>query len=337
MLLSCRYGDFDDNRSFCDETDFQVVPIGEFRKCFQFNALSLDNRTNKSSIRKITTQNGKHSGLQLELYIGSESNCRSPLTTTSGLAVYVHDYTYTLTEEDNAIQVQPGTEANIAVDRTEIKQLPQPFGDCYESQTSAKTDLIIKTVNLTGNYTQQYCLQLCFEEFLVEFCDCYDNSVPLFAKSYIVTSKSLKTCPKFIDSIYNCEYLIKKLFYNNINDKACLKSCPKECEYVTYKTSVSYSKYPSDDYMKLLSNNLTTKYVLNGVEDLEIKKENIVSLNIFYKNSKYKTIEEQAAIELGIFVVNFGGTLGLFLGCSVLSFLELFEILIELILHRFNV
>jgi hypothetical protein len=83
-----------------------------------------------------------------------------------GLAVYVHDYTYTLTEEDNAIHIQPGMEANIAVDRTDISQKPKPFGDCYDisDKNADVTDLIAKTIKLSNVYTQQYCLQLCFEE-----------------------------------------------------------------------------------------------------------------------------------------------------------------------------
>jgi len=35
----------------------------------------------------------------MELYVGSQNECRSPLSTISGLAVYVHNSTYTLTEE----------------------------------------------------------------------------------------------------------------------------------------------------------------------------------------------------------------------------------------------
>ena len=57
-----------------------------------------------------------------------------------------------------------------------------------------------------------------FNKFLIEFCDCYDNSLPRFS-NYILnkTNNTMTTCPKFIDSIYNCEYLIKKVFIYELN------------------------------------------------------------------------------------------------------------------------
>lgn len=333
MMLSCRYGDFGGDKSDCDETDFKVVPIGEFRKCYQFNS---GNESDNQQIKKITGQQGRTGGLQLELYIGDEEDCQSPLTTTAGLLIYVNNFKYTLTEEDYAVQVPPGTQADIAVERTEIKKLAAPFSDCFNNETAVKDSIVTKTINLSPFhlYTQQYCLQICFEEFLIEFCDCYDNSVPFFG-SFIEreNNTNLKTCPKFIDSIYNCEYLIKKLFYNGKNDAQCLSRCPKECDSVSFKTTVSYSKYPSTGYMSLLSNDLTRANVLSEIEDFKLKQENLVAVNIFYKNQMYQKIEEQPAIEPGIFVVNFGGTLGLFLGCSILSFGELAEIIFEYIVY----
>ena len=166
----------------------------------------------------------------------------------------------------------------------------------------------------------------------MEFCDCYDNSLPNFTQ--YIQPQGKKTCPKFIDSIYNCQYLIKKLFYNGLNDKECLEKCPKECHFVEYKTSVSYSKYPSDAYMQTLKDPNTT-ILFRNITDLVMEPQNIVSLNVFYKNSKYKEIEEQPALPVGIFVVNFGGTLGLFLGCSFLSFLEIIEIFIEVLYYYY--
>lgn len=118
MLISCRYG-----QQKCDENDFSSVAIGEFRKCFKFN----HNEKGPGKIRNKTNENGMYSGLQLELFLGANENCRSPLTTTAGLAVYVHDQLYTLTDDDMAIEIQPNTQANIAVDRIEITQKPFPY------------------------------------------------------------------------------------------------------------------------------------------------------------------------------------------------------------------
>jgi hypothetical protein len=85
-----------------------------------------------------------------------------------------------LTEEDNAIHVQPGMEANIAVDRTDIAQKSKPYGDCYDisDNKADRTDLIDKTIKLSNIYTQQYCLQLCFEEV-------FSRNLKFFLKVYL--------------------------------------------------------------------------------------------------------------------------------------------------------
>ena len=119
----------------------------------------------------------------MELFVGSQDDCKSPLSSTSGLAIYVHNHAYTLTEEDNGIPVQPGTEVTIAVDRTTVTKLSEPYSDCFQSLDAIdpkKADLISRTINLTKIYTQQYCLQLCYQNFLIRFCDCFDHTLPNF-------------------------------------------------------------------------------------------------------------------------------------------------------------
>ena len=97
---------------------------------------------------------------------GSQNECKSPLSTISGLAVYVHNSTYTLTEEDNALQIQPGRQADIMVERTFISKKEHPYSDCYKSVDSLgkkASHLLLRTIEYSKTYTQQYCLQLCYQ------------------------------------------------------------------------------------------------------------------------------------------------------------------------------
>jgi hypothetical protein len=104
MLLSCKFGD-----GYCNENDFEFFQMGEFQKCWKFN--SGNSFDGKAVDIKKSKRFGKNNGLQMQLYVGSQEECRSPLSSTSGLILYVHNDKYTLTEEDNGINVQPGTEA----------------------------------------------------------------------------------------------------------------------------------------------------------------------------------------------------------------------------------
>lgn len=318
MLLSCKFGDAN-----CSEDDFEFFQMGEFSKCYKFNSGLNFNGT--SVDLKKTTKFGKNYGFRMELYVGSQNECKSPLSSTSGLVIYVHNHTYTLTEEDNGIQVQPGTEVSIAIDRTYVKKLPKPYSDCFESIESVdikNAELIARTINLTNIYTQQYCLQLCFQNFLIQFCDCYDHTLPNFSPP------GLKACSKFIDSLYNCQFLIKRLFYNGKNDEHCLKSCPKECDYVKYDTTISNSQYPSRGYFEFMKKYYENKF---KVENGTLADSSILAVSVFYTSSSYTKITETPSLELYNLLPNIGGTMGLFLGISVLSFVEIIEILIELV------
>jgi hypothetical protein len=318
MLLSCKFGDGD-----CREEDFEFFQMGEFSKCYKFNSgLGF---SGDALAFKNTTKFGKNYGFRMELYVGSQEECKSPLTSISGLVIYAHNHTYTLTEEDNGLQVQPGTEVTIAIDRTYVKKLSFPYSDCFESLDKVdkqNQDLIIRTINLTKIYTQQYCLQLCFQDFLIHFCDCYDHTLPNFSPS------GKNACSKFIDSLYNCQYLIKRLFYNGKNDEHCLKSCPKECDYIRYDTTISNTKYPAKGYFEFMEGYYNGSFD-SKIENGSLQANSILAVSVFYTSSSYTKITEVPSLAFYDLLPNIGGTMGLFLGISVLSFVEIVEIIIE--------
>lgn len=53
-----------------------------------------------------------------------------------------------------------------------------------------------------------------------------------------------------------------------------------------------------------------------------------MKLNIFYEELNYETITEERSYELANFVSDLGGSLGLWIGMSVLSFAEVLELLL---------
>ena len=101
-LISCSFMGKD-----CDENDFEFSLMGEFHRCFKFN--SGKKFDNSFTHPKHVDLNKRNHGLYFQLYVGSQIECKSPLATTSGLAGYVHNKTYTITDDDYAIQVEPGT------------------------------------------------------------------------------------------------------------------------------------------------------------------------------------------------------------------------------------
>ncbi len=148
--------------------------------------------------------------------------------------------------------------------------------------------LIVETIRLTNTYTQQYCLQLCYQEFLIRFCKCYDHTLSNFKP------ENLRPCPKFIDSLYNCQYVIKRLFYNGRNDEKCLKRCPIQCDFTTYDLEISKSAFPSKSYFELLKGFKSQNFLPNLTASINIlETSSILSLNVFYQSNIFTSITEK--------------------------------------------
>ncbi|KAK6989353.1 amiloride-sensitive sodium channel subunit gamma-2, partial [Biomphalaria glabrata] len=59
--------------------------------------------------------------------------------------------------------------------------------------------------------------------------------------------------------------------------------------------------------------------------------ENFLKLNIFYRDLNYEELAEQPNYEIFQLLSDFGGTMGLWIGLSVLSLFEIINVIAELL------
>lgn len=107
------------------------------------------------------------------------------------------------------------------------------------------------------------------------------------------------------------------------NATECLEKCPEECDQIEFKVFQHFSHYPNDAYA---SSKLKTQTLLlaNNLSVDEIK-QSVAMLNINYQSMVTSVIQEVPAMLFPELLSNLGGQLGLFLGISLLSFVELLE------------
>ncbi len=89
--------------------------------------------------------------------------------------------------------------------------------------------------------------------------------------------------------------------------KSC--QCPYECDTVTYDASVNRQPYYD---------------------------ANISKLFLFYRQLKYESITQIPKTGFPELISAIGGTLGLFVGLRLLSFVEILEFVLQLIYHTFK-
>lgn len=101
---------------------------------------------------------------------------------------------------------------------------------------------------------------------------------------------------------------------------------------------MSVSRYPSMYYTQYLSNkiNFTEKLsTKEPIKDVNITK-NIIAINVFYDDLTTTYVKEIPEINGDQLLGNIGGNLALFAGMSALSFVEIIELIIDVVLIKLN-
>ena len=248
----------------------------------------------------------------------------------------MHDDTHTLSSENQAYELQPGTETNIAIDRTRISRQPWPYSSCVENTTEVRenppnkmVDRTFKLSSISPSYTQQSCLQVCYQEFLISHYGCYDSTLP-----YPQTDKSAikKPCEDEIDSEENSKYTDRKQYYEEDGDKKCLDQCPLECKEEKISAGITSLQFPTWTYSEVLSyNENVTGYFEDsrGRNQIDLIKSSVLAVNVYYKYDTFMEVKEQPESSWIDFMSTIGGAVGVCLGVSILSFVELLEVVID--------
>jgi hypothetical protein len=325
----------------------------EYGNCFKITGL-------KNQELK-TTKNGYKGGLQLELYIGN-SSLYEPFTNKRGLRVLINNITDNSNDlEDHGIDVPAGFMTNIAVKRTFFERLDYPYSNCVKDLTQNnpyQTETIksmFENLNITV-YSQQLCEKYRYNQLLFEKCNCVD---PAF--TYMHKNKTeVETCVTPVKVICSEEWFIK--YHSKSRDRS---ECPQECSYIEYSYKISQSNFITEWYLDLLKHyfsnpnkaNLFSKNIrpkLHLINNLSEARKDLVALNIFYEKNDYTLITQTPLWNINTLLSNYGGEIGirinqlkvyhicllkylinillknvgLFLGMSVLSLVEIIEIIL---------
>ncbi|MEQ2275295.1 Acid-sensing ion channel 2 [Xenotaenia resolanae] len=102
--------------------------------------------------------------------------------------------------------------------------------------------------------------------------------------------------------------------------------CRTPCNMTRYNKELSMVKIPSKTSARYLQKkfNKSEKYI----------SDNILVLDVFFEALNYETIEQKKAYEVAGLLGDIGGQMGLFIGASILTILELFDYAYEVVKDR---
>ena len=321
MLIFCRFNHLD-----CNMSEFEPIFHPVYMNCFRFNG-------DASHVLSIP---GPLSKIQLDLYVGVPDS--HPSTSEKGVYIFVLNSTdYVLSYVLSGFMITAGSGMNLVPQRYFYRQSAMPYSGCSVTQGSSDeaetltTQLENRTFfdavrELDYAYSQQTCFAFCQQEYQVKQCNC----LSLLINYSLAGDYAHCMNPEQ----YECARVTYMTFASSEYFKErCVPMCPLECEQRVITPVVSSYAFPSSpNYVELVKarSDLVSKHVNESDFVLNLAT-NVVRVIIYYDTFSYIQVEEEAKMTTEDLVGIVGGHLHLFLGMSLMSFVELFELALYLL------
>ncbi|XP_012685770.1 acid-sensing ion channel 4-A [Clupea harengus] len=282
----------------CSADDFTVV-YTRYGKCYTFNG-------NKSTSRK-SKQGGMGNGLEIMLDIQQDEYLpiwkeTNETSLEAGIRVQIHSQDEPPYIHQLGFGVSPGFQTFVSCQEQRLTYLPQPWGNCRSTM-----DQMIPGYD---TYSISACLLRCESMAVIKECNCRMVHMPGTAD--ICTPNSVKCVDKAL-----------ALLQKSSGD---ICPCETPCNLTRYGKELSMVKIPSRGSARYLSRKFdkTEEYI----------RDNFLVLDIFFEALNYETIEQKKAYDVAGLLGDIGGQMGLFIGASILTVLEILDYIYEVTKHR---
>jgi hypothetical protein len=323
IIMDCKFNLLSDN---CTTDKFYWEYHRYYSNCYYLNH---DN--SNSDLFKYAKFSGDGYGLKLTLFMGINDEVRR-INPNKGITLLILNSSNQF--KSTKVELQAGVETKIAIDRYFSTQLPKPFSNCdIDNEDPKKFDsyLYNKIIKSKYKYNQQACLELCYNEIALIKCNCND-----------IYTISLDENQQFCPVNNKC---VNKVFQNYLSNTSseyyintyCLPLCPLECNQTSFGLTLSTTDIIPEFYSLVIQEKAKSLNITNRTLSLEEIKNSVIKLNINYDSMSYTLSTESPTLDIIGLLAYIGGTLGLFLGISVLTFVEFLEIGLAFIFHAKNI
>ena len=317
----------------CKDDDFILFQFPRFFNCYTFKR----GRESKS-----ITQ-GATAALSLTLYIEPQNadiikmyNDRIIVDDIDGVRVVLTPPNSLAAVGAIGYDILPGHATSIGFDIIEYERLSDPYSMCRG----------VDSMPLDGNFTYSFteCKNICIHKLVIQKCGCFPTRYVL-RNNY--TDTNVTSCGQYLFSnktlnskLLGCQEDILKII-ETLLDYAKDCNCHAPCEDTKYPITTSQSEYPSENsinsfwsvvlednpnkdnlkpyqhYHKLLAQNPSLDTLKTWT------RKHFLRINVF-ANSRTVSVRKQIPmITLVDLMAQIGGCLGLWLGISVITVVEL--------------
>ncbi|VDN50263.1 unnamed protein product [Dracunculus medinensis] len=294
------------------EDDFVSYIDPSYGTCFTFRKNSTDaiiERTGRTygMLDIIAQKSIQNSGLRLQLFVDIDEYL--PTTDIAGARVVVHDQYEQPFPDSDGYNAPVGVASALGMRMKRLQRLPHPYGDCIVD--GRDEDYIYKD----KKYSIQGCLRSCVQKYLVMQCTCGDPRFPKY--------RDYDNCPVDDPDLRECLEKEVKYTAQNADKLGCV--CKQPCKQDIYVASYSAALWPAGP--KALTD---CPSGMDSKECLAYFREEYALIEVFYESLNYERFSEGEAYGMPNLLSDFGGQLGLWMGVSVITIIEVALLIIDL-------
>ncbi|KAK7508282.1 hypothetical protein BaRGS_00000521, partial [Batillaria attramentaria] len=308
MLVSCSFAG-----KKCHADNFTLTTSTRYGNCYSI-----------SSQKFVSRKSGPNGGLELIMYLETNEYIRG-ITADNGLQVMIHPRNTITFPADEGLAIAGGSHTFLSLKLVQIERKGGVYSTCTSSELFERRYKI--------KYTRQTCQKFCEQSTIHSRCSCRDETQEDL--NIVMKVEDLRACRVQKDT--KC---MRRAYWDFAHGRVNC-ACNNPCTDIKYEKTLSFRPWPHESFAGLLVKSLCHRESSSVCQTLTNQQtadkhqlsQNFVKLNIFYEDLNYENITEKPDYEDAQFISDVGGTLGLWIGLSVLSIFEVFQLVLELLRH----
>ncbi|XP_059163582.1 amiloride-sensitive sodium channel subunit beta-like [Physella acuta] len=307
MLIQCAFAG-----RMCFQSDFVLTQWSTYGNCYTLQYPEF-----------VSRRSGPADGIELILYLETDEYIRG-ISTGKGAHVVIHEQETVPFPTEEGIAIVAGTQSIIGIRQVEISRMGEPYGRC--------TDVKVFKEKYGVKYTRMVCQKTCEQNLIRQSCGCYDE---LQEEVNVILKNPLNLRPCRTRKDKKCANAIE-LKFGEASSAMC--GCDSPCSEKKYDKTITLRQWPSPSFAILMREIIckeregTQCVRLRNKTSTELSQE-FIKLNVFFEDLNYEHLSEEADYELSQYISDIGGTIGLWVGLSLLGVVEVFKLLADVIIY----
>ncbi|XP_071104046.1 acid-sensing ion channel 5-like [Haliotis cracherodii] len=294
--LKCAWGDY----YWEDCGDALTTRITEMGLCFTINTRNLTRRSNGHKMNAVSNSLRGLSALVTTV----RSDIPYRLYQFEGFKVVLHDHDEDPLPQSRGFVVGANCSSEVEITKTVRIGLEPPF-KAFGGSTCVDTnsDTFVNPLRRFDYYSKEACEKECFFDYVIKVCGCRHFLHP--GNETLCSMDRLAVCYRAAEAKY----------YRGNGDRDVEKApcvCPLPCTETHYAAAATCTKFRATDFFESIVHDL-------GAD--------VVTLHFFFPDPVVTTIEQVPIYTLQGLLGSIGGQVGLFMGFSLITVAEMFELI----------